>query len=119
MLSLLVTVRKIVYYHQCLKVPVATKEPQELATTSKKDAQSKHSQKLVESKHPHQPVKLRLSFSDNVMHAKMDVLHSDIADYPILIATKCLLPHFVIKCVNQLKENAHQDIYSLNLPEVC
>ena len=48
MLSFLVTVRKIVFYHQCLKVPVATKEPLELATASKKDAQLKHSQKPVE-----------------------------------------------------------------------
>ena len=56
MLSLLVTVKKTVFYHQCLKVPVATKEPQELATTSKKDAQSKLSLKPVESLDPHQPV---------------------------------------------------------------
>ena len=118
MLSFLVTVRKTAFYHQCLKVPVATKEPLECPTASKKDAQSKHSQRPVDLLDLQQPAKSKLSFTDNVMHAKKDVLNSDIVDYPILIVTKCLLLHSVIKCVNQLTENAHQDIYSLNLPEV-
>ena len=110
-------VKKIVFYHQCLKVPVATKEPLELPTASKKDAQLKHSQKPVEFQELKDPVQFQLFSTDNVMHVIMDVLHLDIADYLILIVTKCLLLDFVIKCVNQLMEAAHQDIYSLNLPE--
>ena len=118
MLLLAKLVLKTVFYLQCLKVPVVTKEPQELATALKKDVLLKLSQKLVELKELEEQVKLMLFFTDNVMLVKIVVLHSDIVPYLILIVMKCLLLHFVIKCVNQLMEHAFQDIYSLNLPEV-
>ena len=105
------------FYHQCLKVPVVTKEPLELATASKKDVLLKPSQKLVELPIQKEQVKFKSFFSDNVTPVKLDVLHLDIVDYLILIVMKFHLLYSVIKCVNQLTEHAFQDIYSQNLPE--
>ena len=109
--------RKTAFYHQCLKVPVVTKEPLELLTASKKDAQFLLSPKHVVFLVLKELALFKLFSLDNVTPVTMDVPLSECVDYPTHIVTKCHLLDFVIKCANPLKANAYPDIYSLKSPE--